>query len=320
MEYSRINKIGVEISKVSLGTLVLKDKIFSSTLFGYALDNGINYFDTSDGYLGGESEIILGEILSNYKRDTYLLGSKAYFSKGESVLQQGLNKKNIFHSVENSLRKLKTDYLDIFYCHRFDVHTPIEETLDAIHQLMHQGKILHWGVCGYSVFQLCETYYQAKQRLISLPAVAQYAYNLYNRSIELELQEALCKLDIGVIGYYPLAQGILTGKYTQGVPSDSRASVIEFKKSMWDFTPEKILQSSRFKDFAESKGYTPASLALFWCLKNKNIKSVITNASSLEQFDDNLKFHQINLVEDELIELEKIFNNQPVNPYTGLKF
>ena len=320
MEYSRINKIGVEISKVSLGTLVLKDKSFTSTLLCYALDNGVNYFDTSDGYLGGESEIILGEILSNYKRDTYLLGSKAYFSKGESVLQKGLNKKNIFHSVENSLRKLKTDYLDIFYCHRFDLHTPIEETLDAIHQLMHQGKILHWGVCGYSVFQLCETYYQAKQRLISLPAVAQYAYNLYNRSIELELQEALCKLDIGVIGYYPLAQGILTGKYNQGVPSDSRASVTELKKSMWDFTPEKILQSSRFTDFAKSKGLSPASLALQWCFNNTNIKSVLTQASTLQQFEDSLHCFQIKLEQEDFIELEKIFINLPVNPYTGLKF
>ncbi len=320
MEYSRINKIGVEISKVSLGTLVLKDKTFTSTLFSYALDNGVNYFDTSDGYLGGESEIILGDILSSYKRDTYLLGSKAYFSKGESVLQKGLNKKNIFHSVENSLRKLKTDYLDIFYCHRFDGHTPIEETLDAINLLIHQGKILHWGVSGYSVFQLCETYYKAKQRLISLPAVAQYPYNLFNRSIELELREALTKLDIGVIGYYPLAQGVLTGKYTQGVPSDSRASVIELKKSMWDFTPEKILQSSLFSDFAKRKRVSPASLALQWCLNNTNIKSVITQASTLQQFEDSLHCFQIKLEQEDFIELEKIFNNHPVNPYTGLKF
>ena len=320
LEYSRISNSGVEISKVSLGTLVIKDKSFASKLVGHSLANGVNYFDTSDGYLAGESETILGEILSNYKRETYLLGSKAFFLKGDSVLQKGLNKKNIFHSVENSLKKLKTDYLDVFYCHRFDPNTPVEETLDAINQLINQGKILNWGVCGYSVFQLCEIYYTAKKRLISTPSVAQYAYNLFNRTIELELHEALRKLEIGVIGYYPLAQGILTGKYTNGIPSNSRASDLALKKSMWDFNSEKIMKSTIFKDFAESRELTPASLAIFWCFNNKNIKSVITNASSIEQFEDSLKFLQISLEKEELIELENIFNNYPVNQYTGFKF
>jgi len=320
LEYSRINKIGIEVSKISLGTLVIKDKNFMTKLIDCAISNGVNYFDTSDGYLGGNSEIILGEILSKYKRETYLLGTKSFFPKGESILQKGLNKKNIYHSVDSSLKKMKTAYLDFFYCHRFDPNTPIEETLDAIQNLINQGKILHWGVCGYSVFQLCETYYQAKQRLISLPSLAQYPYNLFNRSIELEINEALTKLDVGVFGYYPLAQGILTGKYTNGIPSNSRASDLALKKSMWDFNSEKIKKSTIFKDFAESRGLTAASLAIYWCFNNKNIKSVITNASSIEQFEDNLKFLQINLEKDELIELEKMFNNLPVNQYTGLKF
>ena len=320
MEYSRIHKSGVEISKVSLGTLVIKDKGFASKLIGHSLEKGINYFDTSDGYLAGESETILGEILSNYKRETYLLGSKAFFSKGDSVLQKGLNKKNVFHSVDNSLKKLKTDYLDVFYCHRFDPNTPVEETLDAINYLINQGKIVSWGVCGYSVFQLCEIYYTAKQRLISTPSVAQYAYNLFNRTIELELHEALRKLEIGVIGYYPLAQGILTGKYQHGIPRNSRASDVNLQKSMWDLTPEKIIQSANFKEFALSKGLNPSSLAIYWCLCNINVKSVITNASSIEQFEENLNFAQICLDKDEKIELENIFNNSPVNQYTGLKF
>ena len=117
-----------------------------------------------------------------------------------------------------------------------------------------------------------------------------------------------------------MAQGILSGKYKNGIPSDSRANDLELKKSMWDFNPEKIKQSTIFKDFAESKGISPTSLAIFWCLTNKNIKSVITNASSIEQFEDNLKFLQIRLDNNEIIELEQIFNNLPVNPYTGLKF
>ena len=320
MEYSRIHKIGIEISKISLGTLVIKDREITSKLIDHAIDNGVNYFDTSDGYLDGFAEEILGDILMNHKRDTYILGTKAFFSKGDSLLQKGLTKKNIFHSVEDSLRKLRTDYLDIFYCHRFDSDTPIEETLEAIQVLINQGKILNWGVCGFSVYQLCETFYQAKQKLISTPAIAQYPYNLYNRTIELELNEALKKLEIGVIGYYPLAQGILTGKYTNGIPSNSRASDLALKKSMWDFNSEKIMKSTIFKDFAESRELTPASLAIFWCFNNKNIKSVITNASSIEQFEDNLKFLQISLEKEELIELENIFNNYPVNPYTGFKF
>ena len=173
MKYSLITSIGLEISKISYGTLIIKDKLDTIKLFEYAFENGINYFDTSDGYFRGEAEKILGNFIKCHKRENILIGTKAFFKKENDILRKGLSKKNIFHSIENSLRELNTDYIDFFYCHRFDESTPIEETLEAIQILINQGKILHWGVCGYSVYQLCKTYYTAKEKLITNPTVAQ---------------------------------------------------------------------------------------------------------------------------------------------------
>jgi aryl-alcohol dehydrogenase-like predicted oxidoreductase len=320
LKHSLITSIGLEISKISLGTLVIKDKIETINLFNYAFENGINHFDTSDGYLNGEAEKILGEFIQNHKRENILIGTKAYFEKENNKLQKGLSKKNIFHSVENSLKKLNTDYIDFFYCHRFDENTPIQETLEAIQILINQGKILHWGVCGFSVYQLCKTYFTAKEKLIVAPKIAQYPYNLFNRSIELDLSSALKELNIQVLGYYPLAQGILTGKYNDGIPLNSRASIETLKTQMWDFNNSKIEKSSKLKSLAKELNTNSVTLALNWCLSNSNVKSLITSASNFNQLNEIISFENFLFTNEIKFEIEKIFDNAPVNQYTGIKY
>jgi aryl-alcohol dehydrogenase-like predicted oxidoreductase len=320
MKYSFTRATGIEISKISLGTLIIKNKKSTLKLFDKAFSQGVNYFDTSDGYQGGTSEIVLGEFIRNQKRENILIGSKAYFPRSENILEKGLTKKNIFHSVEKSLINLNTDYLDIFYCHRFDNNTPIEETLDAIESLIRQGKILSWGVCGFSVFQLCKMYFRAREKLISRPSVAQYAYNLFNRSIEIDMSEALKELNVDVLSYYPLAQGVLTAKYSNGIPKDSRAIRTEFKKNMWDLTLSNIEKAKKLSDLASKLNTTSIALAINWCLFNENIKSVITSASSIEQLNQILAFEQFELTEEIKKEIEFIFDNHPVNQYTGIKY
>ena len=320
MKYSYIPATGLAISKISLGTLIIKDKKTTLNLFEKAISAGINCFDTSDGYLGGEAEKILGDFVINQKRENIILGSKAFFQKNNNILEKGLTKKNIFHTVETSLKNLKTEYLDIFYCHRFDENTPIEETLEAIEILIKQGKILNWGICGFSVYQLCKMYYTAQAKLITPPAGAQYAYNLFNRSLELEISEALDELKIGVLSYYPLAQGILTGKYNKQIPRGSRASNEAFKINMWDYTPEKIDQAKKLSDLASSLNTTATILSINWCLMNVNVKSVITSVSSSDQLDQLLHFDTFHLAEDVKHEIELIFDNHPKNQYTGINF
>ncbi len=320
MQYSLLTSLGIEISKISLGTLIVKEKNDIIKLFEFALNKGINHFDTSDSYYNGEAENLLGEFITQNKRENLLIGTKAYFQKENNILQKGLSKKNIFHSVENSLRKLNTDYIDFFYCHRFDENTPIEETLSAIQTLINQGKILHWGVSGYSVYQLCKTYFNAKEKLIITPTIAQYPYNLFNRTIELDLSTALKDLNIQVLGYYPLAQGILTGKYNNGIPLNSRASIETFKNQMWDFNNYKLEKSSKLKSLAKELNTNSISLALNWCLSNSNVKSLITSASNINQLMEIIEFENFKFTEEIKLEIEKIFDNDPINQYTGIKY
>ncbi len=320
MKYSFIPASGLALSKISLGTLIIKDEKTTLNLFEKAISAGINYFDTSDGYFGGEAEKIIGDFVRNQKRENIILGTKAFFQKNNNILEKGLTKKNIFHSVETSLKNLKTEYLDIFYCHRFDENTPVEETLEAIEILIKQGKILNWGVCGFSVYQLCKMHYTSKLKLMTPPAVAQYAYNLFNRSIELEISEALSGLNIGVLSYYPLAQGILTGKYNNEIPKESRASSETLKTNMWDFTPEKIELAKKLSELALSLNTTSTILSINWCLMNSNVKSVITSVSSTNQLEQLLQYDSFQLTEDIKKEIELIFDNHPKNQYTGINF
>lgn len=323
MKYLKLGSSGVQISAISLGTLNLLNgysKKEKFAIFDYAFDHGINYFDTAGSYEGGLAEEFLGNFIKNKDRSKILLGTKCFFSKTNSILEKGLTKKNIFHTVDTSLKRLHSDYIDVFYCHRYDSETSLEETLGAIQNLIDQGKILYWGVCSFSVFQLCEIYYKAKELGCNLPIIGQYPYNLFNRTIEMDLKEVISKLQLKVVGYYPLSQGILTGKYSKGIHNKSRAHHPELKKQMWDFSKKKIKKAEDFQKLAKKINSPPSALALKWCLHNPLVCSALTHANTISQLKENLGFSNIVLVDELLEEINAIFSNAPVNPYTGIKY
>lgn len=322
MLYKALGQTGIHISQLSLGTMtVLKggspsDKL---KLYDAARDSGINYFDTSDNYENGESEKFLGAFLRGKDRTKLYIGTKCFFPKPEYP-SGGLSRENILETVDRSLQRMGTDYIDIFYCHRYDRNTPVQETITAIQSLIDTGKVRHWGISAFSTAQLCEMYYTAREMKCSLPTVGQYPYNLFNRTIEMELKEALQTLDLGVIGYYPLAQGVLTGKYSTPGDGESRASDPGLKKQMWDLTDYKLTKVSEYLKLCTRLGVSPSALALRWCLHNDRVSSTLSNVNNFNQLQENLKFISVDLDPQIAGEIEAIFQNAPANPYTGQKY
>ncbi|QFY41398.1 aldo/keto reductase [Candidatus Methylospira mobilis] len=307
MQYTKLGNSGLTISLLSMGAMNTSSAGEKLKIFDCAYESGVNYFDTADVYENGESEIFLGKFLSSKERSKLIIGSKAFFKKGDSVLEKGLSRKNIIHSVNTSLSRLNTDYLDIFYCHRYDDSTPAEETITTIQNLINNGKILYWGISSFSAYQLCEFYFKARELGCDLPIAGQYAYNLFNDDIK-NLKETISKLNIGIIGYYPLSQGILSGKYnTKSIDRESRASNEFLKQKMWDFNEEKLNKAKEFSNLAKKLNYSPSALALKWCLSNSIVSSVLSDVSKIEQLVENLGFLSINMNQELTTEIESLF-------------
>lgn len=322
MRYKKLGRTDIQVSQLSLGTMTLlrggtiAEKL---RLYDAALAHGINYFDTSDNYENGESEKFLGAFLKDKDRSKIYLGTKCFFPKPEYP-SGGLSRDNITQTVDRSLQRMDTEYIDLFYCHRYDKNTPVQETITAIQSLIDQGKISYWGISSFSTAQLCEIYYTARDMGCQLPSVGQYPYNLFNRTIEMDIKEAIAKMEIGVIGYYPLAQGVLTGKYGAGHSGENRASDPALKKQMWDLSEDKLTKVNAFVKLAVRLGVSPAALALRWCLHHDAVCSTLSNVNNFDQLQQNLEFISVDLSPSVIAELESIFHNAPVNPYTGQKF
>ncbi|CBW26260.1 putative aldo-keto oxidoreductase [Halobacteriovorax marinus SJ] len=288
-------------------------------MMSYAYDQGINFFDNAEVYADGLSEEIMGDALKklNWSRDSYLVSSKVFWG-GDKPTQKGLNRKHVIEGCNNALKRFKLDYLDLYYCHRPDVDTPIIETLRAMDTLIQQGKILYWGTSEWSSEQITEAYTLAERYHLTPPTVEQPQYNLLHRErVEREYSPLYEKYGMGTTTWSPLSSGILTGKYGQGIPEGSRLSLEKFSwlKEMYD-TPEgkvKLKIANELHELAIKKGLTLTHLSLAWCLKNQNVSSVILGASRLEQLEDNLKaLDFIHLLDDELMEsIEVITNNRP---------
>ena len=319
MKNVELKGVGIEVSELSLGTMNLPEKSIRLNLFNTAFEKGINSFDTSVNYLDGESEIFLGEFLKGKDRSKLVISSKAFFPFLNSTMR-GLSRENIINSIDLSLKRLNSDYLDLFYCHRYDASTNVAESIFAIKELIKNGKILNWGICAFTPFQVCEMYYTAIQLDCPPPTVAQYPYNLFNRTIEMDLNEVVNNLNINLFTYYPLAQGVLTGKYIESTPEFSRASNGLNKSTMWDLKPENIEKVKLFISLAKDWEVLPSALALKWCLNNQNVKSVLSNVSSTRQLDDNLSYFNFKITDEQIVILNKLFNNTPVNIYTGVKY
>lgn len=230
MEYRRLGKAGIKLSAVGLGGWTtfgesIQDRALARDIIRAAYEQGINFFDIADAYARGGSEEMMGQVLREFPRHTLVISSKLYWPMSDDVNDRGLSRKHILESVDKSLQRIGTDYLDIYYCHRFDPETPLEETVRAMDDLVHQGKVLYWGTSEWSGAQIAEAVGLARQHNLYAPSVEQPHYSLLHRErVEGEIIPAVRAHGIGLTTFSPLGNGILTGKYDQGVPNDSRAA------------------------------------------------------------------------------------------------
>ncbi len=299
MQYRRLGKSGLQVSALSFGSWVtFGDQSSNKTAeacLQLAYDSGINFFDNAEGYANGQSEEVMGSAIAKagWARDTFVVSSKVFWG-GEKPNQVGLSKKHVIEACEAALKRLRVDYLDLYYCHRPDPDTPIEETVRAMDVLIQQGKILYWGTSEWSAQEIMEAYSIARQYHLTPPTMEQPEYNLLKRHrFEVEYARLYSQIGLGATTFSPLAGGILTGKYNDGIPTDSRLAYTEF-----DWMQEKLarLQAQggiqvlqELAAIAQKLGATLPQLSIAWLLKNPNVSSVILGASRPEQLEQNLK-------------------------------
>ena len=316
MKYRNLGRSGLKVSELSFGSWVTFNKQVDPNLaekmFGKCLDAGINFFDNAEGYERGLSEIVMGKALKalDKSRDSYCVSSKVFFGSHESPLptQMGLSRKHVIEACEQALKRLQVDYLDLYFCHRADPETPIGETVSAMHNLITQGKILYWGTSEWSAAQIQEAYEFAKDNNLTPPTMEQPQYNLLDRErFEVEYAPIFEKYGMGTTTWSPLASGALTGKYLNGVPEGSRASLEGYewlKKHMIesDRAKERMKKVASLMPIAEELGVSLSNLSIAWCLLNPNVSTVILGASKLDQLEQNLKsLDASSLLTDEVV-------------------
>jgi voltage-dependent potassium channel beta subunit len=312
MKYRRLGRCGTQVSLLSLGGWTtfggsVKDKSVIKRILNAAVDAGINFFDIADIYAHGEAEKEMGQILSNYARHTLVISSKVFWPMSEDINDRGLSRKHIMESVEKSLKRIGTDYLDIYFCHRPDEHTPVEETVRAMDDLVHQGKILYWGTSEWSGDQLRQAHAIADKRNLYGPQVEQPQYSLLAReSVEADVRPAAEEAGMGLVVWSPLASGVLTGKYDEGIPTGSRLERMDWLREGL-CTETNLDRVRRMKALAEGVGCTRAQLALTWAASQPGISSVITGATTLNQLEDNLGALQVELTPEDQAALDALF-------------
>lgn len=328
MEYRRLGKSGLPISALSFGAWVTfgnqLDMTAARDLMAAAYDHGVNFFDNAEVYALGEAETLMGEALQKlgWPRDRYLVSSKVYWGAVEDAVptQRGLHRKHVFEACHDALKRLQVDYLDLYFCHRPDRETPIEETVRTMNTLIEQGKVLYWGTSEWSAQQLTEAYGVAHQHHLIPPAMEQPQYHMFHRErVEIELAP-LYEKGLGTTTWSPLASGLLTGKYNDGIPEDSRVNVpgYEWLRDMLESEEgqRRLAKVRELATVAADLDTTMPRLALAWCLKNPNVSSVITGASRVEQVVDNMKAIDLlpRLTDDVMVRIESILDNKPEQP------
>ena len=298
MEYRRLGKAGLQVSALSFGSWVTfsnqVDTSLAKDCLKTAFDAGVNFFDNAEAYAKGKSEIIMGEALKQlgFRRDEFCVSSKVFFGgvPDPKPNQKGLSRKHVIEACNDALRRLQVDYLDMFFCHRPDPDTPIEETVRAMHDLVHQGKVLYWGTSEWPASSIVEAYHIARREHLTPPTMEQPEYNLFHRErFENEYGPLYGDIGLGTTIWSPLAGGLLTNKYADGVPGDSRLNVKGYEWLSSRYTQEKIQATKKLAKIADDLGTTTTLLSIAWCLKNPNVSTAILGASRVEQLVENLK-------------------------------
>jgi voltage-dependent potassium channel beta subunit len=323
MEYRSLGRSGLKISALSFGAWVtFSDQIgedVATACMKAAYEAGVNFFDNAESYARGRAEIMMGDILkkSGWRRSDLVISTKIFWG-GRGVNDRGLSRKHIMEGTEAALQRLQMDYVDLIYCHRPDVETPVEETVWAMSQVVQQGKAFYWGTSEWSAIQIEEAGYFARQEHLVPPAMEQPQYNMFTRErVEKEYGPLYRRFGLGTTVWSPLAGGLLTGKYDRGIPPGTRASLpgYEWLRERYE-GPEadvRIAKVRRLRPIADELGISLAQLGLAWCLKNPNVSSVITGASRPEQVVENMKaVEAVDRLSPEIMErIEAILQNKP---------
>lgn len=322
MEYRRLGKSGLKISALSLGSWLtfgkqITDEV-AEDLMRLAYDNGINFFDNAEVYAQGKSEIVMGNILKKmgWDRSTYLVSSKVFWG-GDKPIQKGLSRKHVTEACHAALKRLQLDYLDLYFCHRPDRNTPIEETVWAMHSLVMQGKVLYWGTSEWSAQEIMAAHLAAERYSLIGPVMEQPQYNMFHRyRVEIEYQRIYQDIGLGTTVWSPLASGILTGKYNKGLPQEPARLNIQGLEWLRErtFSEERINKVQHLESIARQLQCSMAQLAIAWCLKNPNVSTVILGASKVAQLEENLKALDVYTRMDDNImqQIEEVLQNKPV--------
>lgn len=324
MEYRFLGRSGLKVSALSFGSWVTFGEQVDTDLaydqMKTAYDAGVNFFDNAEGYENGVSETIMGKVIqkAGWKRSDLVLSTKIFWGGG-GPNDQGLSFKHIKEGTEASLKRMQTPYVDLLFCHRPDLFTPVEETVWAMDQMIREGKALYWGTSEWSAEQIRKAYDFARQEHLRPPLMEQPQYNMFHRHrVEREYESLYKDIGMGTTIWSPLASGLLTGKYNDGIPEGSR---LDLEKYGWlrellletEDGRAKLEKVKKLAPVADALGITMPQMALAWCLKNKNVSTVITGASSVKQVEQNMSAMEVveKLDEEVMERIETILDNKP---------
>ncbi|GET22459.1 potassium channel beta subunit family protein [Prolixibacter denitrificans] len=327
MEYRRLGKSGLKLSTLSLGSWVTFhqqiDDSKADMLMGLAYDRGINFFDNAEAYAMGESEKMMGRVLKKkqWDRTSYVVSSKVFFGihgEDNKPTQRGLSRKHLVEACNEALQRLQTDYLDLYFCHRPDKETPIEEVVWTMNHLIQQGKILYWGTSEWSAAEIMEAFMVAEKYRLIGPTMEQPQYNLFERTkLEKDYLTIFKDVGLGTTIWSPLASGLLTGKYNDGIPEGSR---LDDKKMEWlknnILNDDKIERVRNLQNVADELGTSLATLSIAWTISNPNVTTAILGATRKEQLEENLKALEVypKLTPEVKDRIDEIMGTKPVLP------
>lgn len=313
MQYRRLGDAGMKVSAISFGGWInwgegklAEDEARRIVLRAY--ESGINFFDLADIYGRGKAEEQMGMTLRQFPRHNLVISTKVFWPMSDDINDRGLSRKHIYESIHKSLKRLGTDYVDIYFCHRPDPETPLLETARIMHDLVTQGKVLYWGTSEWSGAQLRELHAICEKHNFVKPQTEQPQYSMLVRDVvENDVLPVAQDKGMGLVVWSPLAQGMLTGKYDEGVPTEgSRFSRETWLKDRY-FTEKNVQFVKALKPIADELGISRGNLALAWCLRHSHVSSVITGATKVSQLEDNLKAVDVSLKDDVISAIDALW-------------
>ena len=323
MKYRSLGNSGLKISEIGYGSWLTVSRTVdldqTGTIVRAAHDAGVNFFDTADVYNRGGAEELMGQAIAGLPRHEIVLATKCFFPMGDDPNNRGLSRKHVMEAAHASLKRLRTDYIDLYQCHRYDESTPLEETCRAMHDLIVQGKVLYWGVSQWNAPQIAAAVEFCRAHNLYAPVSNQPIYNLINRSLEIDVLATCRTYGLGLVVYSPLAQGVLTGKYSKGArPEGSRATdefAVQFMGKR--LTEEWLARVDALRPIAEKNTLSLAQLSLAWCLRRSELSSAIIGATRVDQLKDNIGASGVVLSESDLAAIDIAMPTWPVDQYTG---